>query len=139
MMVRTTFTKRLRVGRVTALALLFLVAICLATLAFTASARASGPAPTYLTIRAEGVDLSGKVKSPRLRCVGNRKIRLYKQLGTEQKPSSDLLVATDISERHGDYGVWSTGNTGISGKFYVRTSKVLGCRAGASKTIRASR
>lgn len=136
-MVRTPLMKGPRAGRITVLAL-FLAAIGLATLAFAASAQASGPAPTFLTIRAQGLDLSGKVKSPRVRCVGNRKIKLYKQKGTEQRPSVDTLVATDISERHGDHGEWSTGNTGMRGKFYVRTAKVSGCKAGASKTIRAT-
>lgn len=135
-MVRTAFTKGSPVGGVAILAL-FLAAVALATLAFAASARASGAAPTFLTIRAQGLDLSGTVRSPRLHCVGNRRIRLYKQKGAGQNPSVDTLVATDISERHGDHGEWSPGNTGMRGKLYVRTARVAGCKAGASKTIRA--
>ena len=86
-------------GRVTILAVTFLAAICLATLALVASAQASGRAPTTLTIRADGLDLSGKVKSPRLGCLGGRNIKLYKQVGAVQNPSADKLIVTDTSER----------------------------------------
>jgi hypothetical protein len=121
------------------LALLFLAAIGLATLALTASARASVRAPTFLAIRAAGVDLSGQVRSPKLSCLGGRNIKLYKQVGTQQNLSVDKLIATDTSERVGDHGEWSTGNTGIAGKFYVRTGRTTACRAGTSDTIRARR
>jgi hypothetical protein len=135
---RTTQAGEFGLGRVMVLALLVLAASCLATLALTASAQAIVRAPTTLTIRADGLDLSGKVKSPRLRCLGGRTIRLYKQVGTEQNPSVDTRIATDTSERHGDYGVWSTGNTGIAGKLYVRTGRTTYCKADSSDTIRAS-
>jgi hypothetical protein len=111
----------------------------LTALALADPAQSAGPAKTKLTIKAEGVDLSGTVKSTKLRCVANRNIKLYKQLGSRQNPKADSLIATDTSERQGNRGVWSTGNTGMSGKFYVRTGKVPGCTAAASKTIRAVR
>jgi len=47
---RTTQAGEFGLGRVMVLALLFLAAIGLATLAFTASAQASVRAPTFLTI-----------------------------------------------------------------------------------------
>jgi hypothetical protein len=40
----------------------------------------------------------------RLSCLGNRKIRFYKQVGQVQNPSVDKLIATDTSERNGDHG-----------------------------------
>ena len=135
---RPAYTGELRLGRVTILAMLVLAAIGLATLALTTSAQAVVRAPTTLTIRADGLDLSGKVKSPRLSCLGGRTIRLYKQVGTVQNPSVDQRIATDTSERQGDVGVWSTGNTGIAGKFYVRTGRTTACKADTSDTIRAS-
>jgi hypothetical protein len=138
-MERTTQAGEFGLGRVMVFTLLVLAAICLATLALTASAQAIVRAPTTLTIRADGLDLSGKVKSPRLSCLGGRNIRLYKQVGTEQNPSVDKRIATDTSERVGDHGEWSTGNTGIAGKFYVRTGRTTACKAGSSGTIRASR
>jgi hypothetical protein len=122
-----------------ALAIWFLVAAVLATLAFAAPALAVAPAKTTLTIRADGLDLSGTVESSRLSCVDGRNIKLYKQLGTTQNPSTDTLIGEDTSERHGSHGEWSTGNTGISGKFYVRTKKVPGCTGAASQTIKAHR
>jgi hypothetical protein len=121
------------------LAIWGLVAAVLATLAFVAPALAVRPAKTTLTIMANGVDLSGTVQSSRLSCVDNRNIKLYKQVGKQQNPSIDTLIAQDTSERHGRHGEWSTGNTGISGKFYVRTSKVPGCTGATSNTIIARR
>jgi len=136
---RTTQAGEFGLGRVMVLALLVLAASCLATLALTASAQAIVRAPTTLTIRANGLDLSGKVKSPRLRCLGGRTIRLFKQVGREQNPRVDTRIATDTSERQGDIGVWSTGNTGIAGKLYVRTGRTTACRADTSPTIRVRR
>jgi hypothetical protein len=136
---RTTQASEFGLGRVMVLALLVLAATGLATLALTASAHAIGRAPTTLTIVAQGTDLSGKVKSPRLSCLGGRTIRLYKQVGQVQNPSVDTRIATDTSERVGDHGEWSTGNTGIAGKLYVRTGRTTACKAGSSDTIRASR
>ena len=120
-----------------ALLVLFLAAVALTLLALAGPASAAGPAKTTLTIRAQGTDLSGTVQSRRGSCLGDRNIRLYRQKGKEQRPGSDTLVATDTSERQGDHGEWSTGNTGMRGKFYVRTGKVPGCTGAASKTIRA--
>ena len=121
----------------TALLVLFLGAVALALMALAGPASAADPAKTTLTIRAQGLDLSGTVESSRGSCLGDRNIKLYKQKGKEQRPGSDTLVGTDTSERQGDHGEWSTGNTGLRGKFYVRTGKVPGCTAAASKTIRA--
>src|SRR5829696_4178739 len=137
-MEKTTHADRFRLGRVTVLAVAFLAAISLATLAIAASAQAIVRAPTTLTIRADGLDLSGKVKSPRLSCLGGRTIRLYKQVGAVQNPSVDKRIATDTSERVGDHGEWSTGNTGMAGKFYVRTGRTTACKADSSDTLRAS-
>jgi len=120
-----------------ALAILSLAAVALALMALAGPASAAGPAKTTLTIKAQGLDLSGTVQSSRGSCLGDRNIKLYKQKGKEQRPGSDTLVATDTSERQGDHGEWSTGNTGMRGKFYVRTGKVPGCTAATSKTIRA--
>ena len=135
----TTQAGEFGLGRVMVIALLFVTAIGLATLALTASAQAVVRAPTTLTIRADGLDLSGKVKSPRLSCLGGRTIRLYKQVGTEQNPSVDRRIATDTSERQGDVGVWSVGNTGMEGKFYARTGATLECKSDTSPTIVARR
>ena len=120
-----------------ALLVLFLAAVALTLLPLAGPASGAGPAKTTLHLRAQGTDLSGTVQSRRGSCLGDRNIRLYRQKGKEQRPGSDTLVATDTSERQGDHGEWSTGNTGMRGKFYVRPGKVPGCTAAASKTIRA--
>ena len=130
-------TRTITAARYGALAILFLGAIALAILALTTPASAAGAGKTTLTIKAQGLDLSGTVQSSRGSCLGDRNVKLYKQKGREQRPNSDTLVATDTSERQGDHGEWSTGNTGMRGKFYVRTGKVPGCTAATSKTIRA--
>ena len=130
-MIRTNSRSTLWYG---ALAAAFLAAVAVITLAFTDPAFSAARAKTTLTIKAEGVDLSGTVKSEKLRCVDNRNIKLYKQ-----RPGADDLIATDTSERQGNRGVWSTGNTGMSGKFYARTGKVPGCTGATSKTITARR
>lgn len=130
-MIRTNSSPTLWYG---ALAAAFLAAVAVITLAFTDPAFSAARAKTTLTIKAEGVDLSGTVKSEKLRCVDNRNIKLYKQ-----RPGADALIATDTSERQGNRGVWSTGNTGMSGKFYARTGKVPGCTGSTSKTITARR
>ena len=83
----------------TIFAVLFLAAVGLATLTLAVSAEASRHVPTTLTITAHGLDLSGKVKSPRLGCLGGRNVRLYKQVDRVQDPSGDQRIATDTSER----------------------------------------
>jgi hypothetical protein len=130
-------TKTITAAGYGALAILFLGAVALAILALSTPASAAGAAKTTLTIRAQGLDLSGTVQSSRGSCLGDRNVKLYKQKGQEQQPSTDPVIATDTSERQGDHGEWATGNTGMRGKFYVRTAKVPGCTGAASKTIRA--
>ena len=87
----------------------------------------------------EGVDLFGKLKSPKLSCLGNRTVKVYKQKGTEQSPSTDPVIASDTSERVGDHGEWSVGNTGMEGKFYARTRGTLEYTGATSTTIVARR
>ena len=124
-----------------ALALLVTLAAlsAVAMVAAGGNAEAATKAGTTLTIQAEGVDLFGKVKSGKLSCLGNRNVKVYKQVGASQSPSSDPVIASDISERQGDVGVWSVGNTGREGKFYARTRATLECKGDTSLTIVARR
>jgi hypothetical protein len=121
-----------------ALVTLVMLAALIATTAST-SVQAATKARTTLTIQAEGVDLSGKVKSTKLSCLGNRTVKVYKQKGTEQRPATDPVIASDTSERVGSVGVWSTGNTGMEGKFYAKTRATLACTGDTSPTIVARR
>src|SRR5215212_8144738 len=112
----------------TALAILMTLAAMTAVAMVTTvgNAGAATKAGTTVTIQAEGVDLNGKVK-------------VYKQKGAEQSPSTDRVIASDTSERQGDVGVWSVGNTGMEGKFYARTGATLECKADSSPAIVARR
>ncbi len=117
------------------LLLIVALAVC-GAVALTGIAGAGQAAKTRVTIKVEGRDFSGKVKSPRLhKCADNRKVKLYKQQGPEQNPRTEEVVASDTSELNGDHGEWSTGNTGLSGKFYARAGKKPGCKADASRTL----
>jgi hypothetical protein len=101
----------------------------------TAGPRATRAATT-VTIQVEGRDFSGTVSSPRpLKCAKDRKIILFKQVGTEQDPSVDTKVASDLASLSGDQYVWNTGNTGIKGKFYARAKRTIDCKADSSETL----
>jgi hypothetical protein len=110
------------------------VAIC-GALVVTGIAGAGGRAETKVTIKVEGRDFSGKVKSPRRKCMRDRKVNLYKQRGAEQRPSTDNKVASDTADLQNDFAVWNTGNTGQSGKFYARAPKTPDCKADNSRTL----
>jgi hypothetical protein len=114
---------------------LIAVALC-AAIAMTSIAAAGGAAATRVTIRGDNGDFHGKVFSDRLKCLGNRKVKVYKLTGNNPKPATDLLIASDFSERDGDHGDWSVGNTGRkNGKFYAHVNRKPDCRADNSKVI----
>jgi hypothetical protein len=98
---------------------------------------ASGAAKTTVTIHYTGDGFLGKVKSAKPRCVRNRTVNVYRQQGSEQKPSVDQKLYTDTSDNEGN---WDTGNSGqVHGKFYARAKRKTGCRAGTSETLRVPR
>ncbi|MDZ5619456.1 hypothetical protein [Nocardioides bizhenqiangii] len=97
-------------------------------------ASAAAPAATRVTIDRAGSDLFGTVSSSRPSCEGNRKVVLFKQRGT-RGGGDDVRVASDTSEVQSGVGVWSTGNTGLAGKFYAKVTKTALCNADFSPTI----
>ncbi|WP_134767827.1 hypothetical protein [Nocardioides sp. 1609] len=101
-------------------------------------AAAAPPTTTRVTIAAEGTDLFGTVSSGRGACERNRTVHLYKQVGT-RGGSDDVRVAQDTTEVVDGVGRWSTGNTGMSGRFYARATRTASCGPGVSPTIRVSR
>ena len=119
-----------------ALALGLLTAVALA-----APAVAGGGAKTRVTIQAESGGFFGFVKSSNPdKCANGRKVKLYKQTGSEQDPKSDQKIGSDIAQPNGDGFMWSTGNTGShGGHFYARAGKVKGCKADNSPTIKAQK
>ena len=100
---------------------------------------AGGDADTTVTIKAEGTDLSGVVKSPRpLRCADERNVVVFKQVGT-RGGGDDINFASDTASLNGTRYEWSTGTTGTPGRFYARVRHIDGCKADLSPTIRARR
>jgi hypothetical protein len=96
--------------------------------------------PTKVTIKGEGNgEYHGKVKSSKRKCKANRKVKLYKQLGSEQRPRNDDLIGSDTTSHTSEGWEWNTGNTGVrSGKVYARAGRIPGCKADNSRTIQAS-
>jgi hypothetical protein len=90
---------------------------------------------TTVTIKAEGVDLSGKVKSARPLCVTNRKVIVIKQVGA-RGGGDDQNFASDLASSDGS---WDTGTTGTAGKFYSKVKATEKCKGDTSPTIHAHR
>jgi hypothetical protein len=87
-----------------------------------------------VTIKVDGQDYSGKVKSEKQRCITDRKVTLFKQKGGEQGGGDDIKVGSDTADEEGD---WNTGNTGSSGKHYAKARKIPDkCRGDSSRTLR---
>ncbi len=99
------------------------------------TAFAAAPAPSKVTITAEGTDLSGTVSSKRAACERDRTVVVVKQRGT-RGGGDDVKVAEDTTQVQGVVGVWSTGNTGLTGRFYAKAKRTPGCKAASSPTIR---
>jgi hypothetical protein len=106
-----------------------------------ASARASAPpvtrslATTTVTIKAQGLDLSGTVSSTRQGCVTDRKVVVFKQIGT-RGGGDDLRIGSDLASASGR---WETGNTGVAGNIYARARATTICGGDTSPTIRVTR
>lgn len=112
-----------------------------ALLAAAPSAGAAEAAPrakVSVTIQAEGVDLSGTVVSRREACMDARKVLVFRQVG-KRGGGDDVLVASDTSEVVDGVGTWSTGNTGLEGKFYAKVKRSPLCKAAVSPTVKAVR
>jgi hypothetical protein len=60
---------------------------------------------------------------------------VYRQLGSRQNPRADQEIASDGASRQGRRYVWSTGNTGQTGRLYARAGRIRGCLADSSPTI----
>ncbi len=121
------------------LLLVGLLTIC-GVLGLAATAVAQAPARTTVSIRAQGVDLSGYVSSSNpQRCANNRVVTVYRQRGRRQNRRIDARIGSDNASLTGNRYQWSTGNTGISGRFYAYARRIRGCRADFSRTILARR
>ena len=116
--------------------LAFVVAALTAAFAMVSLAGAAGRADTKVTIHGQNGDFQGRILSNTQRCLGGRKVVVYKQKGDQQNPFKDNKVGSDTSERHGDHGDWSLGNTGFrNGDFYAHVTRTDACKGDFSRTI----
>ncbi len=114
-----------------------ITAICLLAVVSVAGAREA--AGTKVTIDGGGGEYFGYVKSSKQKCKSNRKVKLYKQLGSEPHPRSDKFINSDLAQPNNDGYQWNTGSTGVHrGKVYARATRIDGCKPDNSKTIKAS-
>jgi len=114
------------------------LATAAAVLVSAPSSQAMDRANNTVTIVAENTDLSGTVKSKFAICKDARKVLLVKQKGTKGG-DDDKVISSDTTELEGNVGVWSTGNTGIEGRFYAKVKRTANCKAAVSPTVRAVR
>ncbi len=106
-------------------------------LGLTPVASAAERAESQVTIKAEGLDLSGQVKSERpQRCAEGRRVVVFKQVG-QRGGGNDERFATDDASQNGDRYEWSTGNTGTPGRFYAKIRRTDRCKGDTSRTVRA--
>lgn len=115
------------------------VVVMMTGLLLTSGAAAGAArAPSTVTIKAEGTDLSGTVSSPRpVKCADGRKVIVLKQVGT-RGGGDDEKLGTDTAEKQGGAFVWSTGNTGQSGRFYAKVRRTASCKSDTSPTIKVA-
>jgi hypothetical protein len=92
-----------------------------------------------VTIQGGGGEYFGYVKSHKQKCKNGRKVKLYKQLGSDPHPKSDKFINSDIAQANGNGYQWNTGSTGVHhGKVYAHVGRIAGCKPDNSKTIHAS-
>ncbi len=109
-------------------------ALCL-LVGLTAVAGAREPAKTRVSIEAEAGGFFGYVHSPKQDpCELNRKVKLYKQKGSEHNRRVDEKIGSDVAQPNGPDSQWNV-NTNKSGKFYAFTKPVDGCKGDYSKTV----
>ncbi len=109
--------------------------LCLMVVGLTAVAGARDAAKTKVTIEAQVGGFFGYVHSPKQDpCELNRKVKLYKQKGSEQNRRVDEKIGSDVAQPNGPDSQWNV-NTNKSGKFYAFTKKVPGCKGDYSKTV----
>jgi hypothetical protein len=78
-------------------------------------------------------DFSGKIKSSKQKCLGGRKVIVYRLRGNGYDPEHDAKIAKDTSEVVGNHGEWSVGNTGAGpGAYYAFAKRSPGCKIGFS-------
>ncbi len=104
-------------------------------MSMSGAATAAEPASSTVTIKAEGTDVSGKLLSPKpKKCIDGRKVLVIRQKGA-RGGANDKQVGMDTASVDDGVGFWSTGNPGLTGKFYAKVKKTDTCKGDTSKTI----
>ena len=100
-------------------------------------ATAAGKAPTEVTIKGQEGDYYGYVKSTNEEaCESDRKVNVYKMLGSSPDRQTDLKIGSDIAQPNGPDGMWSIGNSGYKkGKFYAHAPRTEQCKGDLSPVI----
>ena len=102
-----------------------------------ATASGGGKADTQVTIKSEGGDPVGTVKSSNEHdCADDRLVKIYREKGGEQGGGDDVYTGSQdtTSFSNGKYR-WSVGQPGLEGKHYARAPGTSKCKADNSKTI----
>ena len=122
----------LRKTRITAA----LATVAVSVAAFAGAADASTAKSTVSILGTNG-DYYGYVhSSDASHCENDRKVTVFKQLGSVQDPKNDLKIGSDYAEPNGDKYMWSIGNSGYKhGHFYAKVGKTSYCKGDTSKTI----
>jgi hypothetical protein len=111
------------------------VVLCLG-LIVSGSAGAHGAAKTRVTIKGEEGDFHGKLFSSKRKCLGDRKVKVYKLRGNGYDPAHDEKITSDLTDRAGDHAVWSVVDTGARrGDYYALAKRSPGCKRAFSKPI----
>lgn len=104
-------------------------------LVHTPAAFAGAVEPTQVTIKAEGTDIFGFVKSPdAANCADERLINVFKVTR-----DGNRKIGSDTASLNGSRYQWSIGNPGMEGRFFARAPKIPGCAGDRSETIRVQR
>jgi hypothetical protein len=111
-----------------------MVAACPVTSSASVAARRT---PVSASIVATGTDLSGAVESRRAACKADRRVVVYRQVGT-RGGGDDIRFAQDTTGRQGNLWTWSTGNTGTPGRFYAKLGATPDCRSALSDSVRVA-
>ncbi len=113
-----------------------LTALAVSVTAFAGVATAGSKSTVSIT--GDNGDYYGYVhSSDPTHCENDRKVTVFKQLGSVQDPKVDQKIGSDTAEPNGPDAMWSIGNSGYkTGKFYAKAAKVPGyCKATTSPTI----
>jgi len=120
--------------------LLAVAAVSLTGAMTAQTASAASLAETEVTIEGTGGDYFGYVKSSDgTNCESDRKVSVFKMLGSSPNRSVDLKIGSDTASPNGPDAMWSIGNSGYKkGKFYARVGKTAYCSGDTSPVIKGT-